>query len=514
MHLFTRAVGTVAATTLVTSGLTGVAAAAAPAPLAGSGTVAEQAAIEEILGLVIDGLGRVGETLKVDRPTGYLVNDWAIQWFRGTTEIPGATDWTYVPVPADAGQDLRARVTGLGLLGVPLVRGVTAALPIALPGGDSGEDPAGELTAAFEAALLRLAGGGLAIQPPTWLLDGQAQAGVQQAVQWFREKAGTTVPIPGATGWDYLPTSADAGSEVFAEITGTLAGLPVVNLVTEHFAVPAQEIVAEVAAAIDSSKGLFPGAVLGAVPPTWNVEEGVTTTYQWQRAGVDIPGADDPTYTIEPDDVEKKLTVVATGAKEGAVTGTSASNAVTAVLGDPAELSASIVGIAAYGRKLVLDLGSWEGPTPGIQWLRNGEPIDGANALYYDVQLMDVASQLSATLTAVRAGSETTTATTPAVTVDRLASRTVVKVGRAKIRKGQAAVLRISTKSLGYVIPGRVTIFDGRKSVKVVRVGSTVKKVRVKMYRTGVHKLRVAHPGNQYVKSSARTVKVKVLRKK
>jgi endo-1,4-beta-xylanase len=53
-----------------------------------------------------------------------------------------------------------------------------------------------------------------------------------------------------------------------------------------------------------------------ALPGRWSVD-GVSFTFQWQRDGVDIAGADEIIYFIKKADVGKQLTVVVTAHKSG-----------------------------------------------------------------------------------------------------------------------------------------------------------------------------------------------------
>jgi len=58
------------------------------------------------------------------------------------------------------------------------------------------------------------------------------------------------------------------------------------------------------------------GQTLAVTAPGWS-ELGVTTTYQWLRDGVEVPGATGTSYVLEALDVDRTLSVVAVGTSEG-----------------------------------------------------------------------------------------------------------------------------------------------------------------------------------------------------
>ena len=74
------------------------------------------------------------------------------------------------------------------------------------------------------------------------------------------------------------------------------------------------------------------GTNLTLTPPVWD-NDFTTTTYQWQRDGVNV-GATTTTYTVVAADVGKALTVKATGTRTGYDPGSSTSLPVTGILGD------------------------------------------------------------------------------------------------------------------------------------------------------------------------------------
>src|SRR5690242_10678123 len=79
---------------------------AAMAPVA-----AERGGLQLRSGVEVEGVLRYGRTVKVTRGTWNRTPDrYRFQWFRGATEIAGATGQTYRLGVADVGQRIKARV--------------------------------------------------------------------------------------------------------------------------------------------------------------------------------------------------------------------------------------------------------------------------------------------------------------------------------------------------------------------------------------------------------------------
>jgi hypothetical protein len=59
-----------------------------------------------------------------------------------------------------------------------------------------------------------------------------------------------------------------------------------------------------------------------------------------------------------------------------------------------------ISGVAARGKTLKVSIGTWDsGTVKSIQWLRNGEEIEGATLASYRVGILDFGSQISVRVT-------------------------------------------------------------------------------------------------------------------
>jgi len=183
--------------------------------------------------------------------------------------------------------------------------------------------------------------------------------------QWERDG----VPIPGATDAVYV-TPALAAADPSVEyavavtddkgttkvVTATVTVEPVAPTLVSELQLPASE----------------PGK-----PPTFTVTAQGTQplSYQWKRDGVDIPGANGPSFTPAPGDAGSSWKVVV-GNAAGEVTSDDFTLPTTG--GGPVVLGMLQVGVAAPGQTLVISTTLAGDPPFAHQWLRNGQAIAGA----------------------------------------------------------------------------------------------------------------------------------------
>lgn len=101
--------------------------------------------------------------------------------------------------------------------------------------------------------------------------------------------------------------------------------------------------------------------------------------YQWQRDGVDIPGANDATYALPAAttaDAGARLRVVVRGPAGESVS----DEATLRVEGAAPQVLALLrLGVVSPGQPLVVTVKLAGNPPYQYQWLRNGAPIDGAS---------------------------------------------------------------------------------------------------------------------------------------
>ena len=259
-------------------------------------------------------------------------------------------------------------------------------------------------------------GATLSANPGAWAPTAQ-----QLAYQWNRAGA----VISGATGSTYSLTSADLTKAISVTVTATSAG----RLPTARTSAPTASVVAGAITpgAVSVTGPATFGSTLTAVPGTW-LPGNTTLSYQWLRSDSRIDGATATAYTLTAADVGKTITVTVTGtgttqvpvARTSAPTASVAAGVITAG-------SVRVTGSATVGSTLTAAPGTWlpGATTLAYQWLRNGTRIEDATASTYVVQLADVASGLSVTVTGTKAGyadEAGTSAATPAVVALTLTS--------------------------------------------------------------------------------------------
>lgn len=142
------------------------------------------------------------------------------------------------------------------------------------------------------------------------------------------------------------------------------------------------------------------GQTVTAEPGTWDTQ-GLTLVHTWLLDGVAV--ADGPEYTPGPADQGHGLSVRETALQDDAPVGEATSDPV-AVLGPAPEnlTSPSVSGGYEVGGVLQATSGTWsaDGFAYTFQWLRDGEPIDGATSSSYTVTAPDWCRELSVVVTA------------------------------------------------------------------------------------------------------------------
>ena len=154
------------------------------------------------------------------------------------------------------------------------------------------------------------------------------------------------------------------------------------------------------------------GGQLSADPGTWNTE-GLTFGYQWSRDGAPIAGATGATYAPVVADLDKAVTVTVTASKTGLTSGTASADPVTVGKGAAPQNTGAkplVTGTPEVGETLTVSDGTWdlEELTFAYQWLRDGEPIEGATAATYVVTTDDLGAELTARTTASKTGHDAT----------------------------------------------------------------------------------------------------------
>jgi hypothetical protein len=350
----------------------------------------------------------------------------------------------------------------------------------------------------------------LSVTEPVWNLPG-----VTTDIVWLQDG----IPIPGTEGlWEYLPTDADAGHEIAAQVTGTLLGLVPLTLITNALGITLPGSEAPTATTPPTITGdPKVGTQLSATAPVWDTTvDG--TTYQWLRGAVAIPGATTNKYTVVADDVSKTLSVRTTATK-GDLTGTATSAAVLGKIGDAiASLTApSIAGTGKVGALLTASPGTWSGtlaPTFAYQWLRDGSAISGATASTYVAKAADAGRTVAVRVTATRAGYLPGSATTSGLQVAKMSTLTKATLLKKTIKQGTKGLIKITLKGSGAKPAGPVKVFDGKRLLKTYTIRSSdngVRTVKLPKLKAGVHKIKAVFGGSSaFTGSTSKVVKLTV----
>jgi hypothetical protein len=169
------------------------------------------------------------------------------------------------------------------------------------------------------------------------------------------------------------------------------------------------------------------GQTLTAGNGTWTASPD-SYTYQWSRGGTVIPGASSKTYLVDPADSGYPIYVLVTAIKAGYTNGTGTSlviNIPGSTLSNTA--APAITGTATTGQTLTVSNGSWT-PAPdsyGYQWKRGGSAISGATSATYVLVTADEGQLVTATVTAMKSGYTSVSATSAGVTSSAPASPTL-----------------------------------------------------------------------------------------
>lgn len=349
---------------------------------------------------------------------------------------------------------------------------------------------------------------------------------VFEKVEWRR--GGSVV----GTGASYVATPADEGSQLVARVyakrpdytqengvggvvtfdpatydltSETVAPVPVVEVVNPtNTAVPAISGVAKVGRTLTASHG------------SWDAAD-LTYAYQWLRDGAAIPGATGADYDVVADDLGSALRVRVTASNTGGGSGTAQSDPVVIGLGDAPQATAPpvITGDPGPGAQLTVTDGSWDltGLQFAYQWLRDGDPITGATTSTYQITGADLGSDLSAVVTASRAGYADGSATADPVSVpapEPVASSTRAGLRSSVVEPGKHARLVVQVERAdGEVATGRVEVrIDGRtaRTVRLQAADDGLLMIRLPKLSPGRYRVRAVYLGTEQVSPSRSAV--------
>jgi hypothetical protein len=216
------------------------------------------------------------------------------QWNRDGTAIGGAIGSSYALTPSDVDASLTVTVTG-SAVGYDSAS-VTSARSDDIDAADLGAATPKISGTPSVGKKLTVSTGTWTPTPATW------------AIQWQRDGS----DIAGANGATYTLVKRDAGADISVEVTGSKPGFATETATSADFAVKKQ--ISTATPAITGTAKV--GKTLKAKPGKWKPTT-VKFSYQWERNGKDISGADNATYKVVAKDLGKKITVTVTAAKSG-----------------------------------------------------------------------------------------------------------------------------------------------------------------------------------------------------
>jgi hypothetical protein len=362
----------------------------------------------------ISGIAKVASTLTaVTGAWSPTQTSFSYQWTRAGVPITGANSATYVLTSADAGAVIRVIVTGIreNYDGEPQTSNPTAAVA----SGTFTSTPVPTIAGVAKVDEV------LTATIPAWTPTVDSST-----YQWKRNG----VAIVGATSLTYRVVAADLAALLTFSATGVKAGFV--------SAVSTSATTAAVVAAIFGTQPVPTITGLASVGETLTANAGTWLptpsgfSYQWRRNAIAITGATSGTYVLQPADAGKEISVVVTATRTAFTSASRTStptDEVAALIFDDA-VKPTLDGVEEVGNTLRVSPGSWS-PTPTsfvYQWLRDGAPIAGATASSYTLVGEDAETAISAEVTGIKLGYESTTMTTDETDAIELGTLTATPV--------------------------------------------------------------------------------------
>lgn len=320
-----------------------------------------------------------------------------------------------------------------------------------------------------------------------------------------------------ATAWA-VPRNMTSGSYRWQVTAYDMSGRAIGT--SERTFVVEGGLVATTQTNIQAPGGTGVGATLTSTPPVWSQSD-VTSTYQWMRDGGTIYNANQPTYTLTLDDYGKDISLRVIGKRSSYADGTSTSNSIRVTAGGALAPTTPvrITGTPAPGQTLSVDTGTWSqpGPTLSFQWLRTGAPIPKATNGSYQLTPEDAGKDVSVVVFAKKNGFTDGSATAPSVAVAKLTSTTSFTMSTTRTSKKKKIAFGITVAVPGVEGPsGLVKIMDGVKTLKTIQMDPFRKgmvKAKLKLKKTGRHKIKAVYVGNANTGGSASKVQRLIITK-
>ena len=337
-----------------------------------------KAAKTSIASVSISGNAQVGELLTATVNPGGVTVDY--QWKADGTNV-GANTATYTVQTADLGKTITVTVTGTGNYKGEVTSAATDKI----------------LAARTQLSSVSISGIAQVGEPLTVAIQ---PSGAAVDYQW--KANGINVGTNQAT---YTPQATDLGKTITVTVTGTGNYKGTVTSPSTSTVIAAKTSITSVAISGYPQVGELLTATV--------IPVSTTVTYQWKANGI-LVGGNSATYTVQPADLGKTITVTATGT--GNYKGVLTSNATDAVIAAKTPISAVSVSGSALVGELLTAVVTPGGATATYQWKADDTPV-GANSNTYMVQAADLGKRITVTATGTGnySGSVTSTATTKVI---------------------------------------------------------------------------------------------------
>jgi hypothetical protein len=249
--------------------------------------------------------------------------------------------------------------------------------------------------------------------------------------QWLRDG----VAIDGATRPTYAVTVQDGGHLLAVSVTAVKEDFTSTSATSAAVTIPVPNPGTDNPGTLTTATPVIAGTVkvgaeVTAKPGTWKAGSAMVTSfaYQWLRNGVAISRATASTYTVNPADYGKRISVTVTGKYTDYTTASKTSSSHQVAAGTLTTATPKIVGKAKVGKRLTAKAGTWKAGAVGLagadrkyQWYANGKRIAGATRATYKVARKYKGKKLSVKVTGSYTGYATVTKSsmrTPAVTAN------------------------------------------------------------------------------------------------
>ncbi|MGC4175055.1 hypothetical protein [Demequina sp.] len=435
-----------------------------------AGSVVAEGAFASAPAPTVTGTLIAGNVLTANVPAWTPTATFTYQWMRGVNPIASATGSTYTLTLDDIQQNISVKVTGTAT-GYAATTAQSAGQFVNYGQFTNSASPVVSGTAAV--------GETLSVTTGSWTPTPNAYV-----YRWVRDNQ----YIAGATASTYILQAADAGAEIYAEVTATKFGYQGGTKTSTPVEVAGQTFTATPAPIIAGTAKV--GSTLTAQAPVWEPQADAFT-YQWLRDGVAIDGATNATYVLTVADYGHAISVKATGDK-ALYTSTAATSTptVTVAAGSFTTVpTPKISGSTYLGATLTATAGTWvpAASTLKYQWYRSGSAISGATAKTYKLTSSDSGKKITVKVTGSATGYATASKTSSSLTLSKFFTKTgsvaisgTVKVGSTVTASKGTWSPTPSSYSYQWYRDG-VAISGATKSTYTVSTASAGKKLTVKV---------------------------------